>query len=304
MKHYDQAAFFEGLVRHGHVIPTTRAGTFGRGAVFEDILNRFNRLVDELAAPDHADEVMFPPVIDRQILEQVEYLDSFPHLAGVVHSYAGSELKARELAQRVRDGEPWGEYFQQTDVALAPAACYPLYPTLPGTLGDKGRTVSLTGWVFRREPSPEPTRMQAFRVRELIFAGRPTDVAAWRDAWHARGHTLLTELGLPATSDVAADPFFGRGGKMMAANQIDAKLKFEVLVPVISRETPTAVCSFNFHQDKFASKYDIRLPDGELANTACLGFGLERCVMALFQEHGFDAGKWPREVVNRLWGTP
>ncbi|HPH64783.1 MAG TPA: hypothetical protein PLF40_03530, partial [Kofleriaceae bacterium] len=78
-------------------------------------------------------------------------------------------------------------------------------------------------------------------------------------------------------------------------------MKFEVLVPVISVDNPTAVCSFNFHQDKFAAKYDIKTADGEMANTACLGFGLERCVMALFQTHGFDPGLWPREVRSRLW---
>ena len=121
--------------------------------------------------------------------------------------------------------------------------------------------------------------MQAFRCRELIRVGSTDDVVKWRDTWLQRGVDLLTALGLPAKSDVASDPFFGRGGRMMAANQIDMKLKFEVLVPVISVDNPTAVCSFNFHQDKFAAKYDIKTADGEMANTACLGFGLERCVI-------------------------
>ncbi|MGE5180912.1 MAG: hypothetical protein ACM31C_02565 [Acidobacteriota bacterium] len=42
-------------------------------------------------------------------------------------------------------------------------------------------------------------------------------------------------------------------------------------------------------------------PGGELAHTACLGFGLERCVMALFQQHGFDPGAWPAAVRDQLW---
>ncbi|MBP9087646.1 MAG: amino acid--[acyl-carrier-protein] ligase [Kofleriaceae bacterium] len=298
---YDAGKFYDGLVKHRLILPTGVAGAFGRGPVFEDVLERFNRIVDQLAIDDHAETVTYPPIINREVLEQVEYLDSFPQLAGVVHSFFGKELKARELAARVKAGEPWGEFFEQTDVALTPAACYPVYPTLRGTLPVGGRTVSLTSWVFRHEPSPEPTRMQAFRCRELIRVGSTDDVVKWRDTWLQRGLDLLTQLGLPAKSDVASDPFFGRGGRMMAVNQIDLKLKFEVLVPVISTEHPTAVCSFNFHQDKFASKYDIKTSDGETANTACLGFGLERCVMALFQTHGFDPGLWPREVRTRLW---
>jgi seryl-tRNA synthetase len=112
---------------------------------------------------------------------------------------------------------------------------------------------------------------------------------------------LLRSLGLDANSDVASDPFFGRGGKMMAANQKEQRLKFEVLIPVISKENPTACCSFNFHQDHFGSKWGIQTHDGQTANTACLGFGLERIVMALFKTHGCDVAAWPKDVRDRLW---
>ena len=143
--------------------------------------------------------------------------------------------------------------------------------------------------------------MQAFRVREFVRVGTPDVVVEWRDMWLERGLQIMKSLGLPAKSDVASDPFFGRGGKMLAQNQKAARLKFEVLVPVISVENPTACCSFNYHEGKFTDAYDIKLPGDQLAHTACLGFGLERCVMALFQEHGFDPGAWPSAVRNVLW---
>ena len=72
-------------------------------------------------------------------------------------------------------------------------------------------------------------------------------------------------------------------------------------MPVISTDNPTACCSFNYHEAKFTDAFGIALPAGELAHTACLGFGLERCVMALFQAHGFDPGAWPSAVRNKLW---
>jgi seryl-tRNA synthetase len=201
----------------------------------------------------------------------------------------------------VNDGEPWGDMLAMTDVTLNPAACYPVYPSFTGTVPAGGRTVSMLNWVYRHEPSPEPTRMQSFRVREFVKVGTPDEVIEWRDAWLQRGLTLLQALGLPAHSDVAADPFFGRGGKMLAANQKEQKLKFEVLVPVISAEDPTAVCSFNFHQEHFGSTFEIRTLDGKTANTACLGFGLERVVMALFKTHGFSVERWPSAVRQQLW---
>ena len=241
-------------------------------------------------------------MIDRRVLERVDYMDSFPQLAGTVHSFFGKDKDARALSARIHVGEPWGELMGQTDVVLNPAACYPVYPSLAGELPADGRLVTMTNWVFRHEPSPEPTRMQAFRVREFVRAGTPDLVVAWRDQWLQRGLDLLTSLGLPARSDVASDPFFGRAGKMLADGQKAQKLKFEVLVPVISEEKPTAVCSFNYHQEHFGEVFGIKAPGGAVAHTACLGFGLERVVMALFKTHGFVPAEWPAAVREKLWG--
>ena len=295
---YDPIAFHDGLVRAGLIVPASVPGVFGRSAVFEDVVARFDAAVARLEPADH---LVFPPVIDRRILEQVGYMDSFPQLAGTVHGFTGKELDARKLSERIHAGGAWGDAMTITDVALNPAACYPLYPTLPGTVPAHGRVVTMQNWVYRREPSPEPTRMQAFRVREFVACGAPEMVIGWRDRWLARGVALLEALGLPARADVAADPFFGRGGKMLAASQKELKLKFEVLVPVISRDEPTACCSFNYHEAKFTDAFGIKLPGDALAHTACLGFGLERCAMALFQTHGFDPGAWPSAVREQLW---
>ncbi len=57
-------------------------------------------------------------------------------------------------------------------------------------------------------------------------------------------------VGLAATSEVASDPFFGRGGRMLAANQRAQELKFE-LVAMVGGPEPTAIASFNYHQDHF-----------------------------------------------------
>ena len=297
---YDIENFYAGLVSHGLIIPVGVPGAFGRGAVFETVLERVDARIREVAADDGAEVRSYPPIIDRGLIEKVHYLDSFPHLCGAVHSFSGNALQALALAERANSGQPWGDLLTQTGVTLNPAACYPVYPSLAGTLSEQGRLVTLLAWVYRNEPSPEPTRMQSFRVREFVRAGTAEQVVAWRDMWLQRGLDLLTALGLPARSDVAADPFFGRGGKVLAANQIEQRLKFEVLVPVISLENPTAVCSFNFHQEHFGSTFGIQTADGATASTACLGFGLERVTMALFKHHGFDIGDWPQAVRERL----
>ncbi len=298
---YDAKTFHDDLVRHGLIVPVGVQGAFGRGAVFEDVLERFNAAITRLSANDGAQFFTFPPVIDRKVLERVHYMDSFPHLCGAVYSFYGKELEAKKLAQDITQGKPWGKALDMTGVVLNPAACYPVYPSFQGTVPTEGRLVTMLNWVYRHEPSPEPTRMQSFRVREFVRVGTPDQVVEWRDMWLQRGLKLLTDLGLPAKSDVATDPFFGRGGKVLAAGQKEQKLKFEVVIPVISLENPTAVCSFNYHQEHFGSTFEIKTPDGKVANTACLGFGLERVVMALLRTHGYQPDNWPNEVRQLLW---
>lgn len=298
---YAMNDFHRALVEHDLVMPSGVKGVWGRGTAFEDIVRRFDDLVMRETKDDGAQELQFPPVLPRTLIEKLGYLDNFPQLAGSVHSFVGGEGDAREVARRAREGDDWESMLSPTEVMLAPAACYPVYPNFSGLLPGGGRLITVQGWVFRHEPSDEPTRLQSFRMREFIRLGAQDEVVSWRDAWLGRGLELLRRLGLDATPDVAADPFFGRTGKMMAAQQVEQRLKFEILVPVNSSEQPTAVCSFNWHQDHFSGKFGIRTSQGETAQTACLGFGLERVALALLNTHGLDTKDWPAEVRGQLW---
>jgi len=301
MSEYSAQKLYDDLVKHRHIIPVGVQGIFGRGPVFENVLRAFDDLVSRVAADDGAEKMMFPPTLDRKVFEKSEFLDSFPQLAGAVFSFYGNEGQHAQLRERVHAGERWDDLQKMTDVVLTPAACYPAYPSFTGIVPPKGRMVDMQNWVFRHEPSPEPTRMQAFRVREFIRVGTGDVVVEWRDMWLKRGLDILTGLGMPAKSDVANAPFFGRGGRMLGADQREQKLKFEVLIPVISEENPTAVCSFNYHHEHFGQIFDIKTEDGSIAQTACLGFGMERVVMALFKTHGMDPGSWPKTVRDKLW---
>lgn len=298
---FDPESFHAALVAAGHVIPTGVQGGWGRGAVFEDILASFDALVARTARDDRAESLTFPPIVARALIEQVGYMDNFPQLSGSIHSFFGDERRARQLSERVHAGERWEDLLEITEAMLTPAACYPVYPLFSGLLRQGGRLVTTMNWVYRHEPSAEPTRLQAFRMREFIRVGTPDEVLAWRNTWLARGLALLRSLGLPVESEVANDPFFGRAGKIMAASQRDQRLKFEILVPVISAERPTAICSFNWHQDHFSGAFGIRSSDGEVASTACLGFGLERVTLALLKTHGIDPEAWPAQVRALLW---
>src|SRR5437016_5619498 len=104
---YDPQHFHDQLVEHGFIIPTGVQGGYGRGAMFEDILERFNALVSRTAQDDGAETFMFPPIVPRALIERVGYMDNFPHLAGSVSSFFGSDREAKALSDTVNAGERW-----------------------------------------------------------------------------------------------------------------------------------------------------------------------------------------------------
>jgi seryl-tRNA synthetase len=298
-----QTAFLAELLRSGLLVDAGAPGIYGRGAVFEDVRLRLDDLVTRTALPEPAERLRFPPVMQRGHFESAGFLKSFPHLAGSVFAFEGTEAEAAHQHERAARHDDWSEFQSMTDLVLVPAACYPVYPVIAARepLASGGVALDLgASYVFRHEPSEDPARMQTFHQRELVRIGEPETVTAWREGVRQRGLALLGSLGLEAASEVASDPFFGRAGRMLAASQRDQQLKFEIVVPIAGDE-PTAVSSFNYHQDHFASTFGIERADGGVVHTACVGFGEERIVLALFAAHGLDPDGWPERVRTELW---
>jgi seryl-tRNA synthetase len=295
-----ERAFRDDLVRHGLLIGTGVRGVYGRSAEFEDTVERVDRLVSAIGAEDGAEVMRFPPILNRTHFERSGCLTSLPHLAGTIHSFAGDEQTHRQLLRAVEDGRDWSASFPSTEVVLTPAACYPVYPMLAGTLPAKGRLVDVMSYCFRHEPSDDAARMQMFRMHEHVRAADPQTIAAWLEVWHARATSFTEALGLDARSAVASDPFFGRGGKLLAAAQRDQRLKLEIVVMIASDEYPTAIISLNSHQDHFGEGFGIKTADAAVAHTACIGFGLERIALAMYRRHRFDRRRWPPSAREAL----
>jgi seryl-tRNA synthetase len=302
----EQQEFLHDLVDAGYLIESGVAGVYGRGEAFERVRLAFDARVTVAAADEAPEHMVFPPLLPRRQMEEVGYLASFPHLACTVFSFDGDEAAAGEQERRAAAHEDWSEFQRMTDLVLKPAACYPVYPAVAarGPLAPGGVTVDAGGtYVFRHEPSGDPARLQAFHQREIVRIAEPETVVEWRDRWRDRAIDLLRGVGLEAEPDVASDPFFGRTGRLLARSQRSQELKFEVQVPLAGPE-PTAVASFNYHQDHFSAVYGIEIDAAgggdRTAHTACLGFGLERITLALAHAHGLDQERWPAAVRAEL----
>jgi seryl-tRNA synthetase len=277
--------------------PSGVEGVFGRSGTYERVVDGLNILISRHRAPEM--EVMrFPPVMSRAHIQKSGYLGSFPNLLGAVCCLHGSEAEIRGAVEGEKLNGEWVGSLDATDLVLTPAACYPLYPLVAkrGPVAQSGLLFDVASDCFRHEPSQQIDRFQSFRMREFVRIGAPAEIQAFRDAWIERAKTLAEALGLPWRVELASDPFFGRGGQIVAISQIQQELKFELLIPVRSEAQPTACMSFNYHREHFGEVWEIRTVDGALAHTGCVAFGMDRLAVALFATHGARQEDWPADV--------
>ncbi len=283
------------------LLPSGIDGVYARTALFEDVVAGLSALISRYREPT-TEVLRFPPVMSRRQVEKSGYLKSFPHFLGCVCCLSGGEADIRASLDRYEAGGEWTGDLAAADLVLSPAACYPVYPLVAsrGHVPETGLVFDVASDCFRREPSKMLDRLQSFRMREYVCIGTADQVEAFRTQWMKRAPAFAEQLGLPFRIDHASDPFFGRGGKLMAASQVEQSLKFELLVPVQSAERPTACMSFNYHRDHFGTTWNLCDAAGRIAHTGCVAFGIDRLALALFATHGLELAQWPPRVREAL----
>lgn len=276
-------------------------GVYGRTGEYEAIVEALAALISSHREPE-TEVFRFPPVVSRALIEKSGYLKSFPHLLGCVSCLAGSESEISAAVERFEAGEAWTDALSSSDLVLAPAACYPIYPLAAarGAVPADGLKFDVACDCFRREPSRAIDRFQSFRMREYVFIGSAAKVQAFRQRWMPKATAIADALGLSYRVEAASDPFFGRGGVLVSKQQVSQELKFELVIPVRSAEQPTACMSFNYHRDHFGLTWNMRDAAGEPAHTGCIAFGMDRLAVALFAAHGESMGQWPKIVRTAL----
>ena len=297
-----RADFRQQLLDADLLVETGVPGLYGRSGTFEDIVEGVDRVVVAAGPGSAATKLRFPPVFPRTSFERTDYIASFPHLTGAVNTFAGSNAEHAELLAARSRGEAWDPWLEPADTVLVSAACHPAYSRYAGALREGGELLDVYGYCFRHEPAVDPARMQAFRMHEFVRIGTEADAAQHRDSWVERGLEVLGSLGLDATAVPANDPFFGRAGRMLAVNQRTENLKTELTVRLYGDlDEGTAVVSCNCHREHFGETFGITTVDGQVAHSACVGFGMERIALALLRTHGLDVDLWPGQVRDRLF---
>jgi hypothetical protein len=250
-------------------------------------------------------EYRYPTLIPSAVMKRGGYLQSFPHLLMFVTrlhsdfdvytaaSGASSEDKLADLLRQQKD----------TELCLPPTMCYHTYAQIANsTLPRAGQVFTAKGKSFRFESKYQQNleRLYDFTIREIVFVGAGGAVSRQRGDLLREFCNLTDSWELTGFCETANDPFFAEDdGKNSSLAQRLMALKYEMRLDVGNGRT-IAVASFNRHLDYLGKAYDITLPDGSTAQTACAGVGLERLAFAFFCQHGLEEAGWPEEVRNAL----
>lgn len=295
----------EPLARSGDIQIIGQGLTGLRGqvlALFRFFEREFMRIAREFDAEDHHYPVMLP----SEVLVEVGYFghfpqhvtfcshlpDSLPLLEGVAEeaSTTAPEAMAEKLAGRLAN----------PDHVLIPGVCLPCYRQQRGLKLAPGqvRTLTMQNHVFRYEAGNFRPLARAwdFSVRDIVFFGSGEDLSRLRGEVMERTMQFCAELDLEVSLELANDPFFLDASRDKAVYQRMGEVKYELLFHLPQRKAPLAASSFNLHRDFYTALYDTRGAEGELAESACMGFGLERWLYGFLSQKGLDARRWPKRA--------
>lgn len=271
---------------------------------FRDLARRFG-----------AEEHLYPALVPSEILHEVGYLEHFPqHLtlccrlpdelpvleAVAAEASAAGKGVSEQLAGRL------GDAAEPPRHALIPGVCLPCYRHLRGVELAPGevRALTMQNHVYRYEGAGFRPLARAwdFHVRDIVFFGSGSDLERLRSEVMEAAMELCRRLDLEARLELAHDPFFLDAGRDKVVYQRMGKVKYELLLHLPRRPEPFAASSFNLHRDFYTSIYDTRGAEGGHAESACMGFGLERWLYGFLSQKGLEMANWPDWVRQRIGG--
>lgn len=284
----------------GLLTATGVPGIYHRSFEFEKIIRGIESCISRAGGSETRRKMFCSSVMARTTLKRCGFLTSFPDLVGTISSFTGSDTEVATLRKRVVGGDDWSDLLATTQLVLCSAACQNIYPLVADTpIPPEGLVFELKAQCFRHEPSDDLARMLTFRQHEYVFIGTEHDARGHAELIRENFCALLNGLGISYEVQIANDPFFGRMGRLLAESQHQKSLKYEFVVPLFPDER-RSIGSANFHEDHFGSSFGLRMHDGSVAHSSCVGFGLERVALALLFRHGVDVAAWPVAIRTQL----
>lgn len=288
-----------GLLERRWVTPVGEGHVILRGPAAQ-LMSLINAKVESLFVKAFGAELeVYPATIRSATLHRCNHFTSFPeHMDFVSHLRQDLDVLKRFSDACREDG--WSPALHEgqmaaNDFAISPSCCYHCYEGMEGwELEPPGRCTTMTLACHRHEGANHRSmsRLRAFTMREVVWVGHPRYVIESR----AKAEELIVqwakEWELDCTLETANDMFFTDDYAVKASFQRQQQAKRELQLRIPSEGSSISVFSSNFHATTFGRAFDISV-GGRQATSACVGWGYERWVYALFSQFGLDVEKWP-----------
>jgi seryl-tRNA synthetase len=278
-------------VGQGHVI---LRGTAAR------LAELVNRKIDQLfAEPFHAEREYYPATISCKTLDRIHHFTSFPEHVDFVSHLRPDLATINQFSDGCKEAgwspELHNGRMAENDFAICPSCCYHCYEGMEGwELEPPGRCATMTVACHRYEGANHRTmsRLRAFTQRDVVWVGQPRFVMDARAQAEKRIVQWAKDWELHCTFETANDMFFTEDYAIKASFQRQQQAKKELRLLIPNERQAISVFSSNFHASTFGKAFDIAV-SGRPAVSACVGWGIERWVYAIFSQNGLEPDAWP-----------
>ncbi|MBN2441342.1 MAG: hypothetical protein JXJ04_08345 [Spirochaetales bacterium] len=261
---------------------------------FDDI---FKKLAIELGAI----EKFYPVLLPIDSYKKTGYLLKSPQYAIFCCSPKEDIDNLERMHKLSREGMV-NESLGEPQYALSPAACFHSYLEYENCTISEPLIITFNQSVFRHEGRfnwKDFARLKDYHVREIVFFGSPDYVDTVRRRIMEETKQILERLDLDGRICLTSDPFVVPAFQKYKRHQLAEECKYELQLSY-SSENYIAVASFNVHGNAFTGPFNIKINDCQKSVTGCVGFGIERWILAFLAQYGLNPDSWPSVVTSNL----
>ena len=260
----------------------------------ERLFDFFDKRFGEIAMEAGCEKRKYPVLLPLNTYKRTGYLKKSPQ-------YAIFCCDLEENINKIMDidiEKPLKELLKHPGAALSPSACFHVYNEIQDKLLDKPLAITLVQDVFRNEGRfnwNEYGRLKCYTIRELVFIGDDKYVETKIRMVEDKIKRILEELDLNSKITISSDAFIAPEFQKLKKIQKATKCKYEVRIKT-GRNTDLACASLNFHGVSFSKAFKFGVAGINPTVSGCIGFGIERWVLAFLAQYGFEVNKWPECV--------
>ncbi|KYH33958.1 amino acid--[acyl-carrier-protein] ligase [Clostridium tepidiprofundi DSM 19306] len=239
----------------------------------------------------------YPALLSIKDYQKTGYIKNSPQYS-IFCANAHEDIKELEKLDKIVGTEELSDVLATPKFALSPSGCFYVYIEHKNKILDDNKMFTFTGHVFRNEGRfnyDEIGRLRDYHCTEIVFLGEEKFVKESRMYVIERIKELLIRWNLNGILIKASDPFIMPRMQKFKKIQLIDDSKYELKLNV-SKDKNISVASFNLHGTAFSYPFNITMKKCEETVTGCVGFGIERWVIAFLSQYGECVERWPEDI--------